>query len=261
MTTPVPYRTALVTGASRGIGAAVVEALVREGLEVWAVARSVEPLKQLAARTGCWALPLDVTDTEALEATLGPLAVDVLVVNAGGIPAIEPLHRMGRHQLDATIDLNVKAAMHTIRVLLPGMVVRRCGHIFVVSSISAHEPYPSMAVYAASKAALAMLVRCLRLDLVGTGIRVTELAPGRVETDIYLEAMGGDREAVRARLYRGFRAIRPEEVARVVVDALRSPPHVDLARIDLLPTDQAFGGVVLAHLGEDADQGRESSQR
>lgn len=261
MTASPAYRTALVTGASRGIGAAVVRALRAEGLEVYAVARSVEALAALAAETGCRPLPLDVTDTAALEAAIGALELDVLVVNAGGVSAVKPLHELGRHELDAMLDLNVKAAFHTVRVALPGMVARRRGHLFLVSSISAHHPYPAMAVYTASKAAVSMLAQNLRLDLVGTGIRVTELNPGRVETDIYLDAMGGDRAAVHERLYRGFRSIRPSEVARVVVDALRLPPHVDLARIDLVPTDQAFGGVALAHLAHEDDQGRESSQR
>lgn len=261
MTATPPYRTALVTGASRGIGAAIVRALRAEGLEVWAVARSAQRLEALAAETGCWALPLDVTDTAALEAAIGPLAVDVLVVNAGAVRAVAPLHEMGRHELDAMLDLNVKAAFHTVRVVLPGMVARRSGHLFLLSSISAHHAYPAMAVYTASKAAVSMLAQNLRLDLVGTGIRVTELAPGRVETDIYLDAMGGDRAAVRARLYEGFRSLRPEEVARVLVEALRLPPHVDLSRIDIVPTDQAFGGVVLAHLAGAEAQGRESSQR
>lgn len=261
MTARPAYRTALVTGASRGIGAAIVAALRAEGLEVYAVARSVEALAALAAETDCRPLPLDVTDTAALEAAIGALELDVLVVNAGGVSAVKPLHEMGRHELDAMLDLNVKAAFHTVRVALPGMVARRRGHLFLVSSISAHHPYPAMAVYTASKAAVSMLAQNLRLDLVGTGIRVTELNPGRVETDIYLDAMGGDRAAVHERLYRGFRSIRPSEVARVVVDALRLPPHVDLARIDLVPTDQAFGGVALAHLAHEDDQGRESSQR
>lgn len=261
MTASPAYRTALVTGASRGIGAAIVAALRAEGLEVYAVARSVEALAALAAETDCRPLPLDVTDTAALEAAIGALELDVLVVNAGGVSAVKPLHELGRHELDAMLDLNVKAAFHTVRVALPGMVARRRGHLFLVSSISAHHPYPAMAVYTASKAAVSMLAQNLRLDLVGTGIRVTELNPGRVETDIYLDAMGGDRAAVHERLYRGFRSIRPSEVARVVVDALRLPPHVDLARIDLVPTDQAFGGVALAHLAHEDDQGRESSQR
>jgi NADP-dependent 3-hydroxy acid dehydrogenase YdfG len=256
-----PFRTALVTGASRGIGAAIVRALRAEGLEVWAVARSAQRLEALAAETGCRALPLDVTDTAALEAAIGPLAIDVAVINAGGVSAVKPLHEMGRHELDSMLDLNVKAAFHTVRVVLPGMVARRFGHLFLVSSIAAHHPYPAMAVYTASKAAVSMLVQNLRLDLVGTGIRVTELAPGRVETDIYLEALGGDRAAVRERLYAGFRSIQPEEVARVLVDALRLPPHVDLSRIDIVPTDQAFGGVALAHLARTEPQERESSQR
>lgn len=261
MTMPLPYRTALVTGASRGIGAAIVRALRAEGLEVWAVARSAEALRALAAETGCRALPLDVTDTAALEAAIGPLAIDVLVVNAGGVSAVKRLQEMTAHELDAMLDLNVKAAFHTVRVALPGMVARRSGHLFLLSSISAHHAYPAMAVYTASKAAVSMLAQNLRLDLVGTGIRITELNPGRVETDIYVEALGGDRQAVHERLYKGFRSIRPAEVAQVVLDALRQPPHVDLARIDLVPTDQAFGGVVLAHLAEPEDQGRESSQR
>lgn len=261
MTQPLPYRTALVTGASRGIGAATVRALAAQGLEVWAVARSAGPLAALAAETGCRALPLDVTETAALEAALAPLPIDVLVVNAGAVSAVKRLHEMGRHELDRMLDLNVKAAFQTIRVVLPGMVARRRGHLFLTSSISAHFPYPAMAVYTASKAALSMLATNLRLDLVGSGIRVTELAPGRVETDIYLDAMGGDRTLVQDRLYKGFRSIRPEEVARVVIETLRLPEHLDLARIDIVPTDQAFGGVALAHLAEGEPQGRPSSQR
>ncbi|MCS6876722.1 MAG: SDR family oxidoreductase [Geminicoccaceae bacterium] len=244
MSEKLPYRTALVTGASRGIGAAIVRALCAEGLEVHAVARSAEPLRALAQATGCRPLVLDVTDSDALEASLGALAIDLLVVNAGRVTAVKPVHALTRRELDAMVDVNLRAAMHCARLVLPGMIARGFGHLVFVSSIAAHYPYPEMAVYCACKAALSMFAQNLRLDLLGTGIRVTELNPGRVRTDIYLEALG-DPALVEERLYRDFRALEPSDVARVLVDALRLPPHADLARIDLLPTDQAPGGVAV----------------
>lgn len=254
------YSTALVTGASRGIGAAIVEALRAEGLAVWAVARSQDALEALARATGCRALPLDLTDTDALERALATLSIDVLVINAGRITALRSFAEASRYDVDAVLDLNLKAAMHTVRVVLPGMIARRRGHIFFVSSIAAHTPYPHLAVYGASKAALSMFAQSLRLDLLGSGIRVSEINPGRVRTDIYLEALG-DRSRVEEQLYRPIRPLEPSEVARVVVAALRLPAHVDLARIDLLPTDQAVGGVALAQSSQGGSHARQSRQR
>ena len=247
---PLPYRTALVTGASRGIGAAIVEAFTGLGLEVTAVARSRDALNELGGRTGCTPLALDVTDTAALETALRPLEIDVLVANAGIITATGRFHTLGAAAIDAMLDTNIKAVMHTLRILLGGMIERRRGHIFLVTSVAARHPYADIGVYNATKAALAMLAQCLRLELVGTGVRLTELAPGRVQTGIYLDAMGGDPARVQETMYANKRVLTPADIATTILHALTLPPQVDLSIIEITPTDQAFGGLAYAEASE-----------
>lgn len=249
-----PYRTALVTGASRGIGAAVVEALAGAGLDVWALARSKDALATLATRTGCTPLAVDVTDTGALERAIGGLEVDVLVANAGVITATGKFHKLTAAEIDGMLDVNIKAVMHTIRLVLGGMIERRRGHVFIVTSVAARHPYADIGAYNATKAALTMLAQCLRLELVGTGVRLTELAPGRVQTEIYLDAMGGDPARMQESLYANKRVVMPKEVADVVLHTLSLPPHVDLSIVEIVPTDQAFGGLSYAEAPADGER-------
>lgn len=241
-----PYRTALVTGASRGIGAATVERLRALGLEVWALARDAAALEALAARTGCRPIVCDVTDTGALAAAVGGLEVDVLVANAGIITAVRRFHELAASDIDRMLGVNVGSAMHTVRLTLGQMIARKRGHVFLLSSVAARHPYADLAVYNASKAAIAMMAQCLRLELVGSGVRVTELAPGRVETGIYLESMGGDPVVVQQKLYADRNAVSPAEVADTIARVLTLPPHVDLSIVEIVPTDQAFGGMSYA---------------
>jgi NADP-dependent 3-hydroxy acid dehydrogenase YdfG len=241
-----PYRTALVTGASRGIGAAIVETLVERGIEVLAVARSLDRLRALADRTGCRPLALDLEDRASVAAALGDLEIDVLVNNAGVITATGPFVTMSGPEIERMLDLNLRATMQVTRLLLPGMIARRRGHLFFMSSTAARHAYPDMAVYAATKAGLAAFAACLRLELAGTGVRVTEIAPGRVETDIYLDAMGNDGSVMRRRLYDDRRSLQPAQIGRLVALALDLPPEADVTVLEVTPTDQAFGGYVFA---------------
>ena len=131
------------------------------------------------------------------------------------------------------------------RLVLPGMVARRRGHVLFITSIAARAPQPDLAVYAATKACLAHFSDSLRCDLLGTGVRVTDIAPGRVQTEIYRDALD---EAGRKALYDGFRSLTPEDVAEAIAGVVALPAHVDVSRLDLNPTEQAAGGARMTRL-------------
>jgi 3-hydroxy acid dehydrogenase / malonic semialdehyde reductase len=188
---------------------------------------------------------VDVRDTGALTRVLTGHDVDVLVNNAGIIGDLKPAHESSAAMADALIDINLRAAVHATMVVLPGMVRRNLGHIVWTGSVAGTRPTANTAVYSATKAALNAFADGLRIDLHGSAVRVTVLAPGRVETNLYDEAMGGHDVAV-ARLYSGATAIQPVDVAALVAMALTMPAHVDVTRVEVLPTMQIFGGSAIA---------------
>ncbi|MBZ9772883.1 SDR family oxidoreductase [Mesorhizobium sp. CO1-1-8] len=238
------YRTALVTGASKGIGAAIVESLVAEGLTVHALARSEDALQVLQQRLGPRVKPLvaDVRDHQAIASALGSTEIDVLVNNAGGLATVRPLQEQDAEETAGVVALNLTAPLQLIRLLLPGMIARKRGHIFNLTSTAAGAVFPGTATYGAAKAGLSQAGRILRFDLAGTGVRLTEIAPGRVETDFYLKAFDGDREGLRRRMYSEQRPLGPADIAAVLVVALRMPDHVDIAELTVTPSEQAAGG-------------------
>jgi NADP-dependent 3-hydroxy acid dehydrogenase YdfG len=237
---PEGYSAAIVTGASSGIGRAIAMRLRGDGLAVRAVGRSRGPLDALAAECGAEPVVLDVRETARLPSLFDGMAVDVLVCNAGILPVSAPFQAITPDDLDAMLDVNLKAPLHLARLALPGMIARRRGHLFFIGSSAGRWPHPNAAVYGASKAGLSLFCDALRCDLLGTGIRVTEIAPGRVETALYRDALGRERAA--AELYDGYAPVAPAEVAEILAAALALPPHVDVSRIEVFPTAQAVGG-------------------
>jgi NADP-dependent 3-hydroxy acid dehydrogenase YdfG len=242
------YRTALVTGASGGIGQAIVAELVGLGLHVHALALPDPALETLRQLDNVTVHGVDVRDTAALTGILTGLDVDVLVNNAGIIGDLKPAQQSDTAVADALIDINLRAAVHATLALLPGMMQRNLGHIVFTGSIAATRPTANTAVYSATKAALNAFADGLRIDVHGAAVRVTVLAPGRVETSLYDQALGGHDVAV-ARLYSGATAIQPAEVASLVSMALTMPAHVDVTRVEVVPTMQVFGGSTVAGIG------------
>jgi NADP-dependent 3-hydroxy acid dehydrogenase YdfG len=236
------YRTALVTGASSGIGAATVAKLCERGLEVHAVARRGERLAALAKKTGCLVHKLDVCDTDAVYATLGALEIDVLINNAGLGRGFDNLVQASREDIERTIETNVTALLHVTRAVLPGMLERRRGHVVQLSSIAALYPLLS-ALYGASKGAIHLLSQNLRMELQGSRVRHTEICPGRVKTEFFANAIDDNKR--QQSMVEGFELLEGEDVADAIVYALDTPWRVNISMIEITPTEQAPGGIII----------------
>lgn len=239
------YQTALVTGASTGMGAALVGRLRERGLDVHAVARDTARLAQVAEETGAIPHAVDLTDVDALERELGGLPVDVLVNNAG-VSATGNILGADRETVDAMVDVNLRAVLHLTRLLLPGMVERDLGHIVNITSIAGRYNFYGHTAYHATKAALGQLSRQLRNDTVGRRIRVTEICPGRVETEIFGRNLGGSPEAMQQAwetYYEGYESLTTADIAATVDVAIEAPRHVNLGLIEITPTFQVPGGL------------------
>jgi NADP-dependent 3-hydroxy acid dehydrogenase YdfG len=235
------YKTALVTGASTGIGAVVVERLAKQGLHVHAVARNAERLDELAERTGCTPHAVDITDTAELTRVLGGLEIDVLVNNAG-VSRSGNILDADEFAIDEQIAVNIQAVLHLVRLIMPGMVERDLGHIVNISSIAAVYNFGGNTIYHATKSAVHTLSRQLRVDGYGRRVRVTEICPGRVETEIFGRLLG-DMEEAQRRFYDGYESLKPEDIADAIEFAIDSPRHVNIGHLEILPTFQVPGGL------------------
>ena len=233
---------ALVTGASSGIGAASVEALATEGVRVHAVARRADRLTELAGRTGCVAHELDVRNADGLAELVSSIGeIDILVNNAGLGRAGGSLASATLDDVSRSVDTNVTAAINLVRLVLPGMIERRRGHIVNMGSMVGLYAVPS-ALYGATKGAMHVLSLDLRLELQGTGVRVTEICPGRVDTEFYDVAIDDPETQARVK-DSGIEEVTAADVADAVLYALKAPWRVNINRIELQPTEQTYGGV------------------
>jgi NADP-dependent 3-hydroxy acid dehydrogenase YdfG len=239
-------QTALVTGASRGIGAALVEALTARGTQVHALSRPSAELEALCAKTGAVPVAVDLMDTAALERALAGQTYDIVINNAGIVTGVGPLQDRSAEEIDRTIGLNLTSVLQTLRIVLPGMIDRGRGDVILLGSIAGQYAFPGTVTYAASKAAISGMVNTLRLELHDKGVRVTEVAPGRVATDIYLEAMKGDRNAMASKLFETYQASLPEDIVQAVLAALDMPRRSNIAYIEVVPSRQAVGGFQFA---------------
>jgi NADP-dependent 3-hydroxy acid dehydrogenase YdfG len=232
-------RTAVITGASSGIGAATARALAGEGYRVILGARRLDRLRELAAEIGGEAIALDVTDPASIGAFVAALdRCDVLVNNAGGALGLDPLAEADDEKWLRMYESNVMGTMRMTRALLPKLIESGDGHVVGVTSIAAIEPYRGGAGYNAAKHAQRAVLRVLRQELLGQPVRVTEVAPGMVETEFSLVRFEGD-EAAAGRVYEGMQPLSAADVAECIRWALAQPPHVNVDEIIVRPRDQA----------------------
>ena len=242
-------RWALVTGATSGFGRAIAFRLAASGCHVAITGRREDRLKSAADeiraqhKVETLTLAFDVRNlegtTRALEAAPGLLGrLDILVNNAGLALALDPIQSGRAADWDQMIDTNVKGLLYVTRAALPGMLERGRGHVVNIGSVAGHQVYAGGGVYAATKFAVRAISDALRYDVLGTGIRVTNVEPGLAETEFSLVRFHGD--AARARtVYKGTIPLTPEDVAEAVHWAVTRPPHVNVQSILLMPTDQA----------------------
>jgi len=238
------YRTALVTGASSGIGLAVVERLAREGLQVHALARSAKALGALAERTGCIPHAIDVTDLAGITRLTKEVEFDVLVNNAG-VDRPGSILKADAEGIDLLVDVNLRAVLHLCRLILPGMVARDRGHVVNISSIAGAYNFNGNSTYHATKAAVSMLSRQLRIDAFGKRVRVTEICPGRVATDIFAH-VHGDTPEIRAKYVDGFELPQAADIANAIAFAIAAPIAVNIGHMEITPTLQVPGGLSTA---------------
>ena len=232
-------RTALVTGASSGIGAATVRALAAAGFHTVAAARRVDRCRELAAEVGGEALELDVTDPESVGSLANALPdVAVVVHSAGGALGLEFVSEADEDKWREMFETNVLGVERVTKALLPALEREEGGHIVVVGSVAGVEVYPGGAGYTAAKHAVNALTRTLRLELLGKPIRVTEIAPGLVETEFSLVRFQGDA-AKADEVYRGLTPLSAKDVAEAIAFAVTRPAHVNVDYLAVKPTAQA----------------------
>ncbi|WP_431237565.1 SDR family NAD(P)-dependent oxidoreductase [Mycolicibacterium aichiense] len=240
MTTPDAHsRVAVVTGASSGIGEATSKALAALGFHVVAVARRADRIERLADEIGGTAIVADVTDDAAVAALAESVPrVDVLVNNAGGAKGLESIAEANLDNWRWMWETNVLGTLRVTRALLPKLVESGDGLIVTVTSIAALEVYDNGGGYTAAKHAQGALHRTLRGELLGKPVRLTEIAPGAVQTEFSLVRFGGDEQRADA-VYSGITPLVAADVAEVIGFVASRPSHVNLDQIVLRPRDQA----------------------
>lgn len=232
-------RVAVITGASSGIGAATARTLAAQGFHIVAVARRADRIHDLAEEIGGTAIVADVTDDASVDALASKLSrVDVLVNNAGGARGLEPVADADLDHWRWMWETNVIGTLRVTRALLPKLIESGDGLIVTVTSVAALEVYDGGAGYTAAKHGQGALHRTLRGELLGKPVRLTEIAPGAVETEFSLVRFDGDQQRADA-VYTGITPLVAADVAEVIGFVASRPPHVDLDLIVMKPRDQA----------------------
>ncbi|AFK04789.1 short-chain dehydrogenase/reductase SDR [Emticicia oligotrophica DSM 17448] len=240
-------RIALITGATSGIGKATAEAFANNGIDLILCGRRTEVLAELqkyfSEKVNVTTLAFDVRKQSDVAKAIQSLSdnwkkIDILVNNAGNAHGLEPINDGNLEDWDAMIDGNVKGLLYVSKEIMPLMVERQKGHIINISSVAGKYTYPNGAVYCASKSAVEAISEGMRHDLTKHGIKITNIAPGAVETDFSLVRFKGDAERAK-KVYEGFEAIQPQDVADTILYAINTPDRVTIADIVLYAKAQS----------------------
>jgi len=241
-----------ITGATAGFGAAMARTFVRNGHQVLISGRRADRLAALAAELGEQALPvvLDVTDRASIQQALAGLpsawqAIDVLINNAGLALGVTPAHESSLEDWDTMIATNCSGLVAMTRAILPGMVARNRGTIINLGSVAGDTPYPGGNVYGATKAFVEQFSLNLRADLVGTGVRATNLAPGLCGGTEFSNVRLKGNDAAAAKVYEGTQPLTADDIANTAYWIATLPPHVNINRIEMMPTCQAYGPLAI----------------
>lgn len=245
-------KTIFITGATSGIGEGCARKFAAMGSNLILNGRNTEKLESLKKElttqgVEVLTLPFDVRDRKAMQQAVDSLQgqwkhVDALINNAGLVIGMDKEHEGSLDEWDIVIDTNFKALLAMTRLIVPGMVKRGCGHVINIGSIAGDAAYAGGSVYCATKAAVKALSDGLRIDLVDTPVRVTNIKPGMVETNFSVIRFRGDQDKADA-VYKGIRPLTGDDIADVVYYAASAPAHVQIAEVLVMPTYQATGTV------------------
>lgn len=245
-------KTALITGATSGIGRATARILAKNNYKVILCGRREDRLAELqdelSQRTEVHTLLFDVRDRKAVAKSIASLpdsfsTIDILVNNAGNAHGLDPIQNGALDDWDDMIDINVKGLLYVSRAVIPGMIERRKGHIINIGSTAAKEVYPNGNVYCATKHAVDALNQGMRMDLNPYGIRVGGIHPGMVATEFSEVRFKGDTERA-ANVYKGFDPLQPEDIADIIHFVVSRPYHINIADLVVMSTAQASSTIV-----------------
>ncbi len=245
-------RTALITGATSGIGKSTAILLANHGVRLVLCGRREERLaslkEELSAKTEVHALNFDVRERENVFEILGNLPsefseIDILINNAGNAHGLDPIQDGSPDDWDAMMDINVKGLLYVSKAILPGMIARKKGHIINIGSTAGKEVYPKGNVYCASKHAVDAITQGMRLDLNGKGIKVCGINPGLVETEFSEVRFKGDVDRAE-KVYQNYQPLLPEDIADIIWFAVTRPAHVNIADLTVMCLDQASSTIV-----------------
>ncbi|MDP5008537.1 MAG: SDR family NAD(P)-dependent oxidoreductase [Glaciimonas sp.] len=240
----------LITGATAGFGAEMARKFVKNGHKVIATGRRKERLADLATELGAALLPvvMDVTDKHSITAALASLSpewqeIEVLINNAGLALGTESAQQSSLEDWETMIETNCKGLVSVTRLVLPGLLARNRGTIINIGSAAGIHPYPGGNVYGATKAFVKQFTLNLRADIVGTGVRATDLAPGLCGGTEFSNVRMRGNDAAAAKVYEGTQPLTPEDIADTAYWIATLPDHININRIEMMPTCQAFAGL------------------
>jgi len=245
-------KTALITGATSGIGKSTAIRFAVEGFQLILCGRRSERLEQLkdelSVETAVHILNFDVRNKDEVNEKIGSLPdefrqIDILVNNAGNAHGLDPIQNGSTDDWDAMLDINVKGLLYVSKAIIPGMIERQSGHIINIGSTAGKEVYPNGNVYCASKHAVDAINQGMRIDLNGNGIRVGAVNPGLTETEFSDVRFKGDIDKAE-NVYKGFQALQPEDIADIIHFVVTRPYHVNIADLTVMPTAQASSTIL-----------------
>src|SRR6056297_55639 len=249
-------RTAFITGATSGIGKATAEIFAKNGINLILCGRRKNRLdqlqKELSRAVKVFTLQFDVRDKEEIQKAVDSLPeefskIDILINNAGNAHGLDPIEEGNLEDWDAMLDINVKGLLYVSKAILPQMIEREAGHIINIGSTAGKEVYPKGNVYCASKHAVDAINQGMRMDLNQHGIRVGAINPGLVETEFSKVRFKGDDERAD-QVYKGFKALQPEDIADIIHFTITRPYHVNTADLVVMPTAQASSTIINKNL-------------
>ena len=234
------YKTALITGAANGIGSSILKKLSDYKFKIYALDKDKRKLKTICNKTGAFPLNIDITNIDLLYSKLSKLDVDILINNAGIGNGIEGLLKSSKADILKSTRVNYESILHILKILVPKMVKKRNGHIFLIGSIAGLYPTDS-AIYSSQKTAIHKIAQSLRIELSGSRVKVTEITPGRTKTSFANKIFSSNKK--KKEFTNSFQVLDPEDISNALLFALNTKWKTNISLIEILPTEQSPGGI------------------